>query len=236
MNVYAIIPAYQPEPVVVSTATELLEAGFPRVIVVDDGSTRADAAEIFQKLQELPRTTLLRHPVNRGKGAALRTGMSHILETSREAVGAVTVDADGQYDAVGAANVARELERHPHQLVLGYRSFFSEPSIPLGRKIGSIFQRLFTFLVLGCDIYDVQTGLRGIPVTAMPELIAIDSDRFEYEMEMIWRMRQGPIRQVPIPCFYAGNYASSSFHPVWDTVRYYRKLVALRWRWLRHRR
>lgn len=44
--------------------------------------------------------------------------------------------------------VALELERHPDQLVLGCRTF-REACVPLGRKIGSVFQRLFTILVLG---------------------------------------------------------------------------------------
>lgn len=234
MNVCGLIPAYQPEPCVVDTAGRLLDAGFTRLIVVDDGSTRPDAALTFKALQDLPRTTVLTHPRNRGKGAALRTGLKHILQTATlEEVGAVTVDADGQHDPADVVAVALELERHPEQLVLGCRTF-REPCVPLGRKIGSVFQRLFTFLVLGRDLRDVQTGLRGIPLGLMPELVTIEADRFEYEMEMLWSLRLRPIRQVPVRSIYIGRNESSHFHPVWDTLRYYSKLASLRWRWLRH--
>lgn len=230
MNVSVLIPAYQPEPGVVETVRGLLDAGASRVIVVDDGSTRSDSEEIFAALSGIASTTVLRHAVNRGKGAALRTGMTHILETAPpEEVGAVTVDADGQHDVRDAVAVGLELERHPEALVLGCRTF-REACVPLGRKIGSVFQRLFTLLVLGRDVRDVQTGLRGIPLRQMPELIDIQADRFEFEMEMIWRSRLGPIRQIPVRSIYIGRNESSHFHPVRDTLRFYARLAALRWR------
>lgn len=233
MNVSALIPAYQPEEAVVGAARGLLEQGFSRLVVVDDGSTRADSSSIFQALRELPRTTVLVHPVNRGKGAALRTGMVYLLKTAPlEEVGAVTFDADGQHAVRDAVAVGLELERHPHHLVLGSRTF-RESCVPLGRKIGSVFQRLFTFLVLARDVRDVQTGLRGIPLSLMPELITIESDRFEFEMEMIWRSRLLPLRQIPVGSLYIGKNESSHFHPVWDTLKYYARLASLRLRWLR---
>jgi hypothetical protein len=78
--------------------------------------------------------------------------------------------------------------------------------------------------------------LRGIPLTLMPELVTIEADRFEYEMEMLWRSaRLRPIRQIPVRSIYIGKNESSHFHPVWDTLRYYARLAVLRWRWLRRR-
>lgn len=232
MSVCALIPAYQPEPAAVETARALLAAGIGRLVVVDDGSTRADSAGLFAELAGLPRTTVLTHPRNQGKGAALKTGLEHILRTAPPGeVGAVMLDADGQHAVHDVLAVAAELERHPADLVLGCRTF-REACVPLGRKIGSVFQRLITFLFLGRDIRDVQTGLRGIPLALIPTLLGIEADRYEWEMEMIWRTRLGPIRQIPVQSIYIGRNESSHFHPVRDTLKFYGKLASLRWRWL----
>ncbi len=232
-EICALIPAYQPEPPVLGVAVDLLEAGIGRLVVVDDGSTRPDASAIFGALRQLPRTTVLTHPQNRGKGAALRTGFKHILQTaSLSELGAVTLDADGQHHVDDVLAVARALERYPRDLVLGCRTF-REACVPLGRKVGSVFQRLITFLLLGRDIRDVQTGLRGIPLELMPALVDIQADRFEYEMEMVWQARLGPIRQIPVRSIYIGRNESSHFHPVHDTLRFYGALARLRLSWLR---
>ena len=70
-----VIPAYKPDERLWRLATEVLEAGY-RLIVVDDGGG-ADYLPIFEGLDK--RAVILRHPENRGKGAAIKTGLSHLL-------------------------------------------------------------------------------------------------------------------------------------------------------------
>lgn len=230
IQVCGLIPAYEPQPAVLDAARGLLEGGLARLVVVDDGSRRAGTAEIFQALRELPRTEVLVHPQNRGKGAALRTGLAHIQATATSSeVGAVTLDADGQHAVEDVLAVAGQLEKHPHELVLGCRSF-DEACVPLPRKIGSVFQRLVTFLLLFKDIRDVQTGMRGIPFELFADLLDIKADRFEWEMEMIWRCRNHRIRQIRVQSIYIGKNESSHFHPVLDTIKFYGRLMGLRWR------
>ncbi len=230
IKVCGLIPAYEPQPAVVDAARGLLEGGLARLVVVDDGSRRPGTAEIFQALRELPRTEVLVHPQNRGKGAALRTGLAHIQATATAGeVGAVTLDADGQHAVEDVLAVADELEKHPHELVLGCRSF-TEACVPVPRKIGSVFQRLVTFLLLFKDIRDVQTGMRGIPFELFGDLLDIKADRFEWEMEMIWRCRNHPIRQIRVQSIYIGKNESSHFHPVLDTLKFYGRLLGLRLR------
>ena len=93
-----IIPAYRPDERLWRLATEVLELGY-RLIVVDDGGG-ADYLRIFEGLD--PRTIILRHPQNRGKGAAIKTALAHV-QTLTEGydpenpplVG--VMDADGQH-------------------------------------------------------------------------------------------------------------------------------------------
>ena len=70
----ALIPAYEPDEKIKKIADELLEKGFD-IVVVDDGSG-PDYAELFDELSQ--NLTVLTHTENRGKGAALKTGMRYI--------------------------------------------------------------------------------------------------------------------------------------------------------------
>ncbi|MEW6279191.1 MAG: glycosyltransferase family 2 protein [Candidatus Eremiobacterota bacterium] len=223
MNLAVLIPAYQPDAILLEVVREILEAGFRRVIVVDDGSTRPHCAAVFACLRDTPRVEVRAHPHNRGKGAALNTGLEYFRATipldSRE-LGVITVDADGQHRLPDILRVARELEEHPDSLVLGSRTF-REDCVPLGRRIGSVLQRLFVRLVLGRDIRDPQTGLRAIPTDWVVDLLAIPHTGYEWETQMLWECRRRPIRQVFMESIYIDDNKSSHFHPVKDTLRLY---------------
>src|SRR5262249_16736655 len=92
MNVAVLIPAYRPDCALPRLVEQLSADGYRAIVVVDDGSG-PDYAALFA---ELDRATVLRHAVNLGKGAALKTGFNHILCDYPDAAGVVTADADGQ--------------------------------------------------------------------------------------------------------------------------------------------
>src|SRR5690242_153291 len=100
----ALIPAYRPGESLVQLAEALRQRGFAPVVVVDDGSGLGYAA-IFARLATIDGVRILRHAVNLGKGAALKSGMNFILVNYPEAPGAITVDADGQHDPADVAEV-----------------------------------------------------------------------------------------------------------------------------------
>ena len=75
MDVAAIIPAYKPDARLRRQVEALLERGFARVVVIDDGSPD-EFRPAFDSLADIGRCTLLRYEVNRGKGAALKTGFA----------------------------------------------------------------------------------------------------------------------------------------------------------------
>ena len=104
-QVTVIIPAYKPDEKLISTLNDLTVAGFSDILVVDDGSG-TEFAPIFDQVKEIPACTLLRHPVNRGKGAALKTAMTYFLDNRPEQAGVVTADADGQHLAKDIAAVS----------------------------------------------------------------------------------------------------------------------------------
>ena len=91
-----IIPAYQPDEKVLSTIQGLIEAGFDDILVVDDGSSES-CEKIFTAIEATKKCTLLRHAVNQGKGAALKTATKYFNESRKDREVVVTVDADGQH-------------------------------------------------------------------------------------------------------------------------------------------
>ena len=91
-----LIPAYRPGEALVGLTQALRERGFAPVVVVDDGSG-PEYAGIFARLSAIRDVRILRHAVNLGKGAALKSGMNFILVEYPETPGVITVDADGQH-------------------------------------------------------------------------------------------------------------------------------------------
>src|SRR5574344_1022653 len=91
-SVYIIIPCYNEDPAVVRKTVTGLQGHPWHVVLVDDGSK----VPLAEAVAGLP-ATVLRHPINRGQGAALQTGMDYARLHNADAV--VHFDADGQHDA-----------------------------------------------------------------------------------------------------------------------------------------
>lgn len=221
--VVVLIPAYKPDHKLLSLLEELRH--YPEIVVINDGSG-AEFDPLFESLQGV---TLLRHEVNRGKGAALKTGMAYIREHFPDVKGLITVDADGQHRPADIDRVAQELEAHPDSLVLGVRSF-SGAGVPLRSRVGNIVTRLLFFALVGVFIRDTQTGLRGIPLSFVGDLIDLKPDRYEYELEVLLACRRRPLRQVTIETVYIEENRSSHFNPVQDSLKIYKTLIRCRFR------
>lgn len=226
MNIVVLIPAYKPEKRLVGYVDELASSGFGRIVVVDDGSG-GGFKDIFDELESMPFCSVLRHPSNRGKGVALKTGLSHILEFHQDALGVLTADADGQHVCEDCIKVAQSVVEGDGAAVIGSRNFrFGR--IPLRSWIGNRWSSLSLAIVLGRWIPDTQTGLRAFPMSILPMLIQVGGQRYEYEMGVLMAMvRKGiPVATVPIRTIYEDGNASSHFSPLKDTIRINRLVLA----------
>jgi len=211
-----VIPAYEPTPALADLVDALVADGRD-LIVVDDGSGRGQ--DILARVASRSGVVLLRHAVNRGKGEALKTAFDHFLQhAAADVPGLVTADADGQHLPDDIRRVAEHLERSPGTLVLGSRRF--ERGVPLRSRIGNRLTRAVFHLLLGPPLADVQTGLRGLPRAFLPELLGLESGRYEFELDMLLRAarRQLPIAAVPIQTVYGGA-GQSHFNPLRDSLR-----------------
>ena len=221
-----VIPALQPDNRLVSYARSLLARGFARVVVVDDGSG-PDHTAIFEAVAALPGATVLRHEVNRGKGAALKTAFAHLRETLDQPAVIVTADSDGQHAEADVENVAHSLEERlpARALVLGTRDFGKE-NVPFKSRAGNRITSVCFRLACRVKLPDTQTGLRAFSSELLSEMLKIEGDRYEYEMRMLsYAAHHGiALIQCPIETVYENNNAGSHFHPWRDSARVYRAL------------
>lgn len=219
-RVLALIPAWNEAPRI-GRIVEGARVYLP-VLVVDDGSTDGTA-----EVAERAGAVVIRHPQNRGKGAALKTGFAWALAQGYDAV--LTLDADGQHDPAEIPKFLTALERGEGDLIIGQRRFSQMPwprwwSTPLGTVLLS--------LALGRYIPDNQSGYRLITRRAL-ETLRLTSDKFEMEVEMIAEAirHELSIGWVPIRTIY-GIGKPSYFHPIKDTLRFLRMVW---WIWRKRR-
>jgi len=226
-RIAVLIPSRQPEPVLVELVAALLTAGLGPIVVVEDGITPA-GQQICAQLISLG-VQVLRHAVNLGKGRALKTGFNFLLSQRPDIGAVITADADGQHTPADILRVAEALaesladsdSNSSAQPVLGVRLF--RGAVPLRSRIGNALTRQIFALVTGAKLIDTQTGLRGLPLSLLPELMVLEGERYEYEMTMLahlCRAGRKPI-EVPIDTVYIDGNRSSHFDPLRDSMRIY---------------
>ena len=221
-DILGVIPAYNPDDTLLRLVEEL--RGHLPLVVVNDGS---DSGFQFERIIATEGVTLLTHDTNQGKGAALKTAFRHALDQHPDSIGVLTLDADGQHLPGDVLRIARHLREQPKSLVLGVRSFTG--GIPWRSRFGNLLTRWAMRVVTGIRISDTQTGLRGIPTSALPALLEIPFNRYEFETEMLCAMKESDFafEEVPIQTVYLNANQGSHFRPILDSLRIY-------WVLLRH--
>lgn len=217
-----IIPSYEPDERLLNLLSNLCDNTIGPVIVVDDGNTE-DYKMFFEKVESKYKSIVLRHDVNRGKGRALKTAFEFCINHFPNIVGCITADSDGQHtiEAISKCRVA--LIDNPECLVLGVRDFQVE-EIPLKSQFGNNLTKKVFKLLYHTYISDTQTGLRGIPVRFMTELLTVPGERFEFETRMLIKAVELRINidEVTIETIYdSKTNHSTHFRPVIDSVRIY---------------
>ena len=217
-----LIPAYEPDAQLIPLIRRLKEAGF-QVVVVDDGSG-PDYRGIFSDAQEYAH--ILTHEKNRGKGAALKTGMVYIRDHMPQIDHFITCDADGQHRVEDVIRVSEKLSAG-HKFVLTMRQ--QKTKIPLRSKVGNSMSRVVYALLTKRYLADNQSGLRGFCRSQIDWMAQVEKDNYDYEMNVLYYAAKKaiPICTILIDAIYINNNQSSHFQPVKDTVRIYRSLFKL---------
>ena len=215
-----LIPSYRPTALFCELLEEFWQMDPSPIVVVDDGSGVA-YGELFQRAARVRDTVVLKNAVNLGKGAALKHGMNHVLVNYPDCMGVVTADADGQHAADDILKVANELQSRSAGVIFGSRDF--KRDVPFRSKIGNVISRYIYRFLIGLNLSDTQTGLRGIPRQLMELSLAIRSNRYEFETEQIIAAKTAGLqfREVPIRTVYIDDNSGSHFNPVLNSFRIY---------------
>ena len=217
-----LIPAYQPDGTLVKLLRSCLEAGISEIVVVNDGSS-PDRAEYFREAETMG-VRVCCHEANRGKGAAIKTGLRYVQEHLPSAAGVVTADADGQHAVSDILALTKELRVSDSGITLGVRSFDTD-DVPWNSRAGNRITAGIFRLITGVKCPDTQTGLRGIPASLIPVALSVEGERYDYEMNLLIEVakRGLPIHMVPIQTIYLDNNSSSHFRVVRDSYLIYKR-------------
>ena len=198
-KIFAVIPAFNEEksiPKIIRKARKF--AG--KVIVVDDGS-KDRTSEVAKKAGAI----VLRHVVNLGKGAALKTGCDFALKNKAQYI--VAIDADAQHKPEDIPRFIEKLKRY--DIVFGCRKFSSK--MPFVLKFGNWFIAEVTWLLYGIKLNDTQCGFRAFSGEAYKKVRwnAID---YAMESEMIARAGKQRLKyvQIPIETIYSDRYKGTT--------------------------
>lgn len=218
----AIVPAYN-AAAHVGGVLERLKRVIPalRVIVVDDGSS-----DDTYRTASAAGVTVIQHPVNMGKGAALSTGFARAVKMGMGYV--VTLDADGQHNPAEISEFARRMSETGADIVVGNR--FGELGVmPWLRRATNWLTSKVVSLLARQKIPDSQNGYRMISARVL-NAVELETARYEAESEILIKAgRQGfRIDAVPVETIYGEEV--SAIHPVVDTARFFRLVYkALFW-------
>lgn len=224
MDIPVLIPAYNPDETLCRVVDGLIKLDFKHIIVVNDGS-KPGCDAVFAEVEKKKQCHVLRHAVNSGKGRALKTGFNYYYLTFPDTPGLVTADADGQHRAEDILRVAQTLMEQPDKLIMGARQLGKD--IPFRSLFGNTLTRFVFSWVIGRKISDTQSGLRGLPRSAVPHLLKIKGERYEYEINMLifTKEKAVDIVEVPIETIYIEENKSSHFNPFFDSMKIYFQLL-----------
>lgn len=216
--IHVLIPAYKPDERLLALISEIKQQTDYDVLVVNDGSG-SDFDAIFNQIPN--DCTLLAHEYNRGKGRAMKTGFSYLVEHFPAEDGVVVVDADGQHLLKDVQRVCSALAEHPDCLIIGSRKFTG--NVPLRSRFGNSLTRHIFALASGVKLTDTQTGLRAISLGQLEKFLSLKGERYEYEMNMLLHAAEigVPMREVFIETVYIDENASSHFHVIRDSFKIY---------------
>ncbi len=221
-----LIPSLEPDEKLPNYVRALAAGGFGLILVVDDGSGE-QYQPIFNEIASWKRCTVLHHPVNRGKGAALKTGFEYILSRTKYQ-GVITADSDGQHTVPDTQNLASLLTADEDELLLGSRDFSRKSkAVPPKSRAGNRITSCIFALLYGHWLPDTQTGLRALNRHMLKEQLTVTGDRFEYEMNQLIYCAAHHIkmRVVPIQTVYLNENKGSHFHPLRDSWRIYKLIL-----------
>lgn len=216
-----VVPAFNEEngigPVLDSLLETMAGSGLEfEILVVDDGSRDGTAA-----VAQARDVCVLRHPENRGYGAALKTG----IRRAHHDLIAIT-DADGTYPNERLPDLVRRAVEGRYDMVVGARTG-AEVHIPLARRPAKwALTRLANYLA-GLQIPDLNSGLRVFRRDAVTEFFRLLPCGFSFTTTLTLALLTNDYNVDYVPIDYHARTGQSKIHPIRDTINFFSLVVRL---------
>ncbi len=218
MLICLVIPHYDHLEQFRRVLPKLVAEGLP-LVVVDDASPQQSFEGLRSLLEEMaPRSILVRHAENQGKGGAVMTGLTKAKEAGY--THALQIDADGQHDINGIKSLVAQAEIYPGSLICGKPVFDASIS---GLRYYSRYITLYLVWLetLSREIQDALCGLRLYPLTETMVLVKRGGigTRMAFDPEILVRAVWAgiPLAYVPVKVIYPED-GKSHFHYLRDNL------------------
>ena len=194
-NVFVIIPAFN-ETTHIRKIIEKAKEHSNNIIVVDDGSR-----DETYRIAKDSGVTVLRHIINLGKGAALKTGCDYAYMQGAGIF--VVMDADGQHEPEEIPNFVKSVKEN--DVIFGYR--VQKQKMPFERRLANTAIDIAIRSLFNINVKDTQSGFRAFTRDAYKKLRWESSD-YCVETEMIANTGKHKLKygQIPISTIYVDKY------------------------------
>jgi glycosyltransferase involved in cell wall biosynthesis len=210
-TLFVVIPVFEEPHTLEPCVRRAMRAPLPpgwraRLLLIDDASSAATATVADRLAAECApggRLELLRHDVNRGKGAALRTGFRRALELADDADAVLTQDGDLEYDPADWRALVDALPPAPLAAVIGNR--WAQASLPTTwRRLHAGVNRMLTTcsnMLTGLRLADMECGFKLLRVPLLRRVLPwLSEDRFGVEPQLVAALARvrAEVREVPV--------------------------------------
>ena len=191
-DVYLVVPAFNEEKTVSQIIEGIADKGY-NVILVNDGSKDKTLKLAIESKRKYPNQIfVVSHVINRGLGAALKTGM--VVALNKGAKYIVTFDADGQHEIEDIPKVCKPLQDGDADVVIGARPF---EDMPISKSFANIIMNALTLIFYGRNVKDSQSGLRAFTAHAA-DVINIVSRGYGVSSEFIKEISDKKLRLAEV--------------------------------------
>jgi glycosyltransferase involved in cell wall biosynthesis len=195
-----IMPVFNERNTVVEAIRRCRSVELPlerEIIVIDDGSDDG-TRQILSQLQDST-VRVLQHPVNRGKGAAIRTGLAHVTGDL-----VLIQDADLEYDPEDWPNLLAPVLKGKARVVYGSRFTGERRNMMFWHWVGNRFLSLVTNALYNTTLSDMETCYKLFD-RKLIDSIPLRSERFGFEPEVTAMILRTGERIYEVPISYAGR-------------------------------
>jgi glycosyltransferase involved in cell wall biosynthesis len=195
-----IVPVFNERNTVAEIVRRMRSVDLPverEIVIVDDGSDDGTRDVLTQLGDSTVR--VVKHPVNRGKGAAIRTGLEH-------ATGDVVLvqDADLEYDPEDWPKLLAPVLKGRARVVYGSRFTGERRNMLFLHWVGNRFLSLVTNILYNSTLSDMETCYKLFERNVL-DGIQLRAERFDFEPEFTAKILRRGVRIYEVPISYAGR-------------------------------